>query len=225
MKNNFEAAIESALTDEFAWLDGLKNPYSNYEFSPQFEKNMKKILPKAACEYVSLGKRRVRKIFVVVLAAILAIAITGCAFVVHYLVEWNETENGEQRTLDVTFDSRDNTGENEITTAMPKTPKGYKITDQYCDDYSCTINYSHSDGTQISFTKCNDLENMSVSIDNEDSDLKEIAINVYKGYIYKKDNINIIYWTDSTCFYVLQGTCDTDVLIKMAVSVGLTAHE
>lgn len=219
MKSNFDNAVESALTNEFSWLDDLKNPYSNYVFSSGFEKNMEKIIPKAEYRYVNIGNRRVRKLLVVALVAILAMAITGCAFAIHYAIEWNETQNDAQDTLDINFNSNEISHDYDSYAVIPDIPKGYSITEESGDDYTWFINYSNPDGTEIYFTRCNDLENISISIDNQDVDLKEISINGYKGYTYIKDNVNIIYWTDSNCFYVLQGTCDMNILIKMAKGV------
>lgn len=219
MKNNFDSAVENTLTNEFSWLDSFENPYSDYVFSSKFENNIKKILPKAEFNYVSLGKRRVRKLFIAALAAVLALAATGCTFAIHYIVKWNETQNDKQGTLDITFDSNDFQENKDNAPPILDVPEGYEIIEQISDDFTYYIEYAHPNGNLISFDRSNALENLSISIDNEDSELKEITINEYKGYTYVKENVNIIYWTDSMCFYVLQGTCEMDILLKMAESV------
>lgn len=220
MRNNFDVSLKNALDAEFSWLDDFENPYNQYCFSSNFENNIKNIIPKAKNNYVSIGKHRVRKLFVAALVALLAIAITGCTFAIHYIIEWHETQNDVQDTLDITFDKQQNSqsGKNSDI-ILPEVPKGFKITGQQEDAFSISITYAGRDGEEIHFTGCNDLENMSVSIDNEYSDLEETVINGHKGYSYQKDNINIIYWTTDTYFCVLQGTCDYDILLSMAKSI------
>jgi len=219
MNKNFDIALEYALVKEFLWLDNFENPYTNYEFSSQFESNMKTIIPKAEFTYVSIGKQRIRKTLLAALVALLAILITGCAFGVYYLIEWNETQNDKQGALDVTFDIKGGSSSDSNTPGLPKTPAGYSITEQFIDDSSCIIVYSDSKQNQIIYAQSNDIENMSVSIDNEDADFKETTINGCKGYTSTKDGINALYWADSNCFYELQGTCEMDVLHSMTKSI------
>ncbi len=121
-------------------------------------------------------------------------------------MEWNETQNDKNGTLDVTFNNTNSQSYNTSESTLPVVPDGFEITNQYGDDTNTFINYANSKGEQISFIRCGDMENMSVSIDNESSPLEEVSINGYKGYSYIKDNINILYWTDSSYFYILQCT-------------------
>lgn len=219
MNKNFDLALENALKNEFCWLDEFENLYSDYKFSPQFESSMKTIIPKAEYTYVSVGKKRIRKTLLAALIALLAIAITGCAVAVHYIVKWHEEQNIHQGTLDVSFELDEEQPTNPGNTTLPKTPATYTITEQYDDDFSCIIIYTDSQENQIIYSHCNDVENMSVSIDNEDADFKETIINGCKGYASSKEGINVLYWADNTYLYELQGTCDMDTLWKMAESM------
>ena len=219
MNKNFDTALEKAFEKEFCWLDSFENPYANYEFTSQFEANMKAIIPKSEFTYVSIGKRRIRKTLLAALVALLAVLITGCAFGVYYLVEWNEVQNDKQGTLDITFDINGKHTSDSDTPVLPKIPAGYIITEQFNDDSSCIIIYCDAQQNQIIYSQSNDIENMSVSIDNEDAVFKETIINGCKGYTSSKEGVNALYWTDSTCFYELQGTCDMDILWQMAESM------
>ena len=219
MNKNFDTALENAFEKEFSWLDAFENPYANYEFTLRFEANMKAIIPKAEFTYVSIGKRRIRKTLLAALVALLAVLITGCAFGVYYLVEWNEVQNDKQGTLDITFDISGKPSSDSNTSVVPKTPAGYTITEQFDDDSSCIIVYSDAQQNQIIYSRSNDIENMSVSIDNEDAIFKETIINGYKGYTSSKEGVHALYWADSTYFYELQGTCEMDILLTMAESM------
>lgn len=219
MNNNFDSALENAFKKEFAWLDVFENPTAKYEFSSQFESSMKTIIPKAEFTYVSIGKRRIRKTLLAALVALLSVLITGCAFGVYYLVEWNEVQNDKQGTLDITFDVNGEHSSDLDTTVLPKNPAGYTITEQFNDDSTYIIVYSDSEQNQIIYSQSNGMENMSVSIDNEDAVFKETIINGYKGYTSSKEGVNALYWADSTYFYELQGTCDMDILWQMAESM------
>lgn len=219
MSKNFDTALELALKHEFSWLDHFENPYADYEFSSHFENSIKEIFPKAEFTYISVGKRRVRKALLAAVVALLAIAITGCAVAVYYIVEWYEEQNDKQGTLDVTFELNDKQESNQTNISFPTTPIGYTISEQYNDDFSCIIIYSDSLNNQIIYSHSNDIENLSVSIDNETADFKEISINGEKGYSSFKDGINALYWADNTRFYQLQGTCNLDILLTMAASM------
>ena len=215
MNKNFDTTLAQAFEEEFSWLDDFENPYANYAFSSQFESNMQTIIPKAEFTYVSIGKQRIRKTLLAAFVALLAILITGCALGVHYLMEWHETQNNKQGTLDVTFDIKSGNTSDSNTAQLPKTPDGYTITNQSVNDSSCILIYSNSQQNQIIYSRSADIENMSVSIDNEDADFKETIINGCKGYTSTKDGINALYWADNTYFYELQGTCTMDVLYGM----------
>ena len=201
MSKNFDTALELALKHEFSWLDHFENPYADYEFSSHFENSIKEIIPKAEFTYISVGKRRVRKALLAAVVALLAIAITGCAVAVYYIVEWYEEQNDKQGTLDVTFELNDKQESNQTNISFPTTPIGYTISEQYNDDFSCIIIYSDSLNNQIIYS------------------FKEISINGEKGYSSFKDGINALYWADNTRFYQLQGTCNLDILLTMAASM------
>ena len=220
MNKNLNAALENALTSEFRWLDEFVNPYSEYQFSTQFESSMKTIIPKAEFTYVSVGKKRIRKTVLAALIALLAIAITGCAVAVHYIVEWHEEQNSKQGTLDVTFEFDENQVPDSTVTTLPATPAGYTISEEYNDNSSCIIVYSDSQANQIIYSH-NSIENMDISIDNEDAVFELTTINGCKGYSSSKDGTNALYWASGTYFYELQGTCDMDILWQMAESMVL----
>ncbi len=57
------------------------------------------------------------------------------------------------------------------------------------------------------YSQDSDIDNMSLSIDNEDADFKELTINGHKGYYYEKEGLNAFFWTDGVYFYTLQGIC------------------
>jgi len=215
MKNNFDIALENALEKEFCRLDNFENPFYNYGFTPQFEENMGKIIPKAEFTYISIGRKRIRKALVAAIIALLAITITGCAITIHYLVEWNETQNDKQGTLDVTFEVDEKAASSPEEAACPATPAGYAITNEYEDDFTYTIEYSDLQDNIISYHRYNDVENMGVSIDNEDAAFEETTVNGCKGYTYSKEGINALYWADNMYFHVLMGTCDMDILLTM----------
>lgn len=214
MNNNLKIALEKALENEFSYMDDLDNPYTEYEFSPQFEKKIKKITPKAEFTYVNVGRMRIRKAMIAAAIALLALAVTGCAIAAHYIVEWNETQNDEQGTLDVTFNVSGD-GPHSSEPFSPKLPEGYTITNEYEDPLSHTFECSDDEGHFLIYSCQDGIETMGLSIDNEDSEIEEIVINGHKGYSRKKDGRCFLYWTDDRYFYQLQGTCEMDVLMDM----------
>lgn len=219
MNKNFDSAIKNAFDKEFSWLNDFENPYEDYQFSRQFELNMENIIPMSEYTYVSVGRKRVRKSMLVALIALLALAITGCAVVAHYFVEWKESQNDDRGTLDIYFDI-----EGEPTLEIPEyvypnVPDGFIATDENKEDGFLNIKYENNASQQISYSQFSNLENMSLSIDNEDAAFEETTINGHKGYTYSKEGINALYWADGVHFYILQGTCEIDILLKMSESM------
>lgn len=223
MNNNFNNALYEALEIEFSWLENFENPDEKHTFSPEFEKNMKKIFNIPEYTYVSVGRRRIRKSLLAVLVALFIIFATGCAAVAGYLIiNWHETQNSSQGTLDVTFDVENgNLNNTDIQRIAPKTPKGYYITDKQQDETTNYIEYTNDEGHIIYYSQDSDVTNMSLSIDNENADFKETVINGYKGYSYEKEGVSELIWTDGVYLYILQGTCEMELLEKMSTEIKL----
>lgn len=223
MNRQYDDAIRHAFDEEFAWLDDFKNPYENHIFSDGFEAQIKQIARRADYRYVSIGRRRIRRLFVVLIALML-FAITCYAAVkavpketsTEPKIQWNETQNDLYGTLDVTFDTE---GDLPPVSLDPKTPAGYTIDDILEDEFTLFILYSNNDGDLILYSRDHGIENASYGIDNEDADFREVSINGFKGYSSYKEGRNHLFWTDGTDFYMLQGTCSMDVLWDMAATM------
>lgn len=223
MNRQYDDAIRHAFDEEFAWLDDFKNPYENHIFSDGFEAQIKQIARRADYRYVSIGRRRVRRLFVALIALMLFAATCYAAVKAvpketspEPKIQWNETQNDLHGMLDITFDI---SGERPPVELNPQVPKGYTVTDEYKDDFTylfeCTDNNNH----RILYQRDYDIANASYGIDNEDADFREVTINGFKGYSYRKEGINALFWTDGTDFYMLQGTCSMDVLWDMAATM------
>lgn len=221
MNQNLSKSLRHAMEQEFNWLDNFNNPYEKYVFSDQFESNMRKILNQSEHSYISIGRRRLRKSLLAILIALFLLAVSGCAFVTKYLIEWNETQNDTQGTLDVTFDVDKNASQADPKFISPVTPNGYDIISTSQDLITYTIEYKNASGELIMYSQDSDIENMSISIDNENADFKELTINGYKGYSYEKKGLHALFWTDGAYFYTLQGTCSMSLLKEMSESLNV----
>lgn len=223
MNRQYDDAIRHAFDEEFAWLDDFKNPYENHIFSDGFEAQIKQIARRADYRYVSIGRRRIRRLFVALIARML-FAITCYAAVkavpketsTEPKIQWNETQNDLYGTLDVTFDTE---GELPPVSLDPQIPDGYSIDKEYNDEAAFGFECSDKNGHLILYIRSYGIANSTVGIDNEDADFREVSINGFKGYSYRKEGINALFWTDGTDFYMLQGTCSMDVLWDMAATM------
>lgn len=223
MNRQYDDAIRHAFDEEFAWLDDFKNPYENHIFSVGFEAQIKQIARRADYRYVSIGRRRIRRLFVALIALMLFAATCYAAVKAvpketstEPKIQWNETQNDLYGTLDVTFDTE---GDLPPVSLDPKTPAGYTIDDILEDEFTLFILYSNNDGDLILYSRDHGIENASYGIDNEDADFREVSINGFKGYSSYKEGRNHLFWTDGTDFYMLQGTCSMDVLWDMAATM------
>lgn len=221
MDNNFDTALNIALEKEFAWLENFENPNGKHEFSPGFEEKMNKIFSMSEYTYISVGKKRIRKSVFAALVALFILIATGCAAVTsHLIITWHETENNSQGTMDVTFDIKNNSLEKaEFQCITPNIPLGYTVTDIQQDLTTYAIEYSDDKGNTIYYSQNSDVENMGLSIDNENANLEEVNINGYKGYSYKKEGMTALIWTDGIYLYTLQGTCKMKVLKEMTKTI------
>lgn len=218
MNNSFNKALNDALEKEFAWLEGFANPYENYTFSASFEYKMKRIVSMPERSYVSIGRRRVRKSLVAALIAILIFAMCGCAVAI--VVNWNETQNLEKGTLDVDFDIKNSKpADFSFECIVPNAPDGYSKSKQTNNNSSCTVEYTNEEGSTILYSQDSYVENMSLSIDNENAEISEIKVNGYKGYSYKKNETNMLIWTDGIYLYTIQGTCEMTILEDMSLKL------
>lgn len=212
----FIDSLQSSLDEEFAWTDDFVNPYEDYLFSAGFQNKMKKIIRMSNYNYSSLGSVRIRKTTLAILiAAVISLLITGCAFAVHYYVQWNESGNSANGTKEITFETQTNALNQSNTPFHPVIPEGFSIDRRSTDEGYYSIECSNIEGKQIIFTIRNNIDNLSVEIDSISAEMKEVYITGYKGYTYYKNDLNAVFWIDSSYFYELQGTCGSDVLISM----------
>lgn len=221
MDNNFDTALNIALEKEFAWLESFENPNEKHKFSSGFEEKMNKIFSMSEYTYISVGKKRIRKSAFAALVALFILIATGCAAVTsHLIITWHETENNSQGTMDVTFDIKNNSLEKaEFQCITPNIPLGYTVTDIQQDLTTYAIEYSDGKDNTIYYSQNSDVENMGLSIDNENANLEEVNINGYKGYSYKKEGMTALIWTDGIYLYTLQGTCKMKVLKEMTKTI------
>lgn len=214
MNDNFEVALKASLDSELSWTEDFDNPLKDYEFSEPFENKMKKVIGMSEYTYVSVGRNRIRKGLAVILVALLSLMIAGCAVAVHKYIEWNETQNDAQGTLDITFGAVDpNTAKTEMF--LPKVPDEYRITSEDIFNNDCTVEYESQEGVQLLFYRAEDIESMGLSIDSEADNFAETTIRGWKGYSSYDNGLSVVYWADSKFYYMMEGTCSLEALMSM----------
>lgn len=221
MENRVHQIIEDALLLDFAETDAFDPETYDYAFSGEFTEQMRRIFVMADRQYVSVGRRRIRRAAALALAAALIMVTAACGVAVTKpLVKWLTSENEEQGTMDVTFEVEDPDGlTKEFRHIKPETPEGYRIVQEDKDNMSYYIEYEGEDGTVIYYTQSGAIESMDLSIDSENSNLQEVRINGYHGYSSFKYSTYSLIWSDGVYLFDLAGTCNTNILDKMAMTV------
>lgn len=221
MENRVQQIIEDALLLDFAEIDAFDPEAYDYAFSREFTERMRRIFVMADRQYVSVGRRRIRRAVALALAAALIMVTAACGVAVAKpLVKWLTSENEEQGTMDVTFEVEDPDGlTKEFRHIKPETPEGYRIVQEDKDNMSYYIEYEGEDGTVIYYTQSGAIESMDLSIDSENSNLQEVRINGYHGYSSFKYSTYSLIWSDGVYLFDLAGTCNTNILDKMAMTV------
>ena len=222
IRDSLKGALAEAMAEEYDWVPEPETLEYTHAFSPDFEKKMEAAACAAERSYVSVGHHRIRRAVAAALIAALILAMTaGAVAIQRILVTWNETQNDEAGTLDVTFDVDDPNGQTgEFRYMKPQTPEGYEVVRE--EKYSLTeyeIEYQDGVGNLIIYAQSGEIELMGVGFDNEDAEFHEIVVNGYKGYSYSKLGSNALYWTDGTSLFRLIGTCDMETLWQMVESI------
>lgn len=219
MNEHLQKALSEAMYKEFDWTNDFDNPYEEYKFSAEFESNMQAICKKAACTYVTVGSKRIRKSLVAILVALFVLAASGCAIITKYIITWNETQNDKQGTLDVTFNIEGPETNGDFVYKNPNAPSEYTSTIITKEHGTYIMEFVSPEEDTIIYSQQSMDESMSLSLDNEDAYFEEITINGYKGYEYIKDVVSALHWADGVYYYNLQGTCEITVLKEMAESL------
>lgn len=135
-------------------------------------------------------------------------------------MKWLTSENAEQGTLDVEFEVEDPDGlTEEFRHIKPETPEGYRIVQETKSALGYYIEYEGEDGTVIYYSQSEAVDSMGLSVDNEDSNLKEIEVNGYLGYASFKYGTHALTWSDGFYLFDIAGTCDIAILEKMAITI------
>ena len=245
----FRDILEAALQERYDSIPNPEDLDYDYEFSPEFEKKMQEMIEnfsqirkqtasearasmdeKNGCRTSSkkrkrserYGQKRIynmhfRKALVIALVSALLMALAACA--VHYVVIWNETNNEEAGTLDVTFDVENPENLNrEFKHMRPTIPKGYEIASETGSPISTEIKYVKGD-REIYYDQTGAVESLSMSINNEDNNFQETMINGYKGYTSHKEQNSHVVWCDGVSCFELIGNVDLEMLMAMAETI------
>ena len=219
--SSLTAALRDALERDYSWLPESAAFVPEHDFSKSFDRRMSRILAMAGCRYVTVGRRQLRRALVAALIAVMILAMAaGAVAVQRALVHWNESQNDDQGTLDVTFDIEDpNNLAGEFRYMKPETPEGYEVVVEEKEYGLYYIEYSNADGTLIYYMQQGGIDTMGLSMDNENADFGETVINGYKGYAYSKSGNNALVWFSENAMYQLTGNAAMEVLQEMTKSL------
>ncbi len=222
---NYRDIIGEAVNLEYIDIPNPDELEYGYRFSAAFENKMKKLINKSErlkkesdIKYIHIGKRSFRKTAVLIAVIIMIMTLVACA--VRLVVIWNETDNKEQGTLDVTFEVQGDVDTKNIEFIYPEVPEGFEIVKEHKSDQLLGIEYANSKGEIIIYSQCKGLENMGMSIDNDDEGFFEAEVNGHKAYARKDEKQgNFLIWSDGTFFYSIITTQPLETLFEMAEKI------
>lgn len=201
----------------------IKDP-PEHDFTPAFEKKMKKLLRRA--------KHPAWHKFVQTAACLLLVLLlTGCA-VLAVSPEAREVFAGWVREVYESYfvyryAGQEETDAGNVIYRPTWTPDGWRESDVSEDNVvTCVIytNGTDEEGAFLAFVCAKDPEASDVYIDNGDYvDAEEIQIQGGKADLYldNRDHSNVIVWTveETGILFLLQGPLTSDELVRMAESV------
>lgn len=214
----FREIVREAMKEEYKWVPQPEELDYEYTFSKEFEKKMQEMIRENTIHYIHIGKNAFRKMTVVIVAAVLMMALVACG--IYLGINWNEVQNDEQGTLDITFDINDPNGvRGEFEYKRPEIPVGFKVAKENEYPLSLEIEYENDNGNVIYYDQTGSVETMGLSIDNDDEGFIEISVNGYKGYARTTGMSPYMIWSDGVCLYYLSGDVSYELLEEMAASI------
>lgn len=214
----FREIVREAMKEEYKWVPQPEELDYEYTFSKEFEKKMQEMIRENTMHYIRIGKHVFRKMAVVIVASVLMLAMVACG--IYLGINWNEVQNDEQGTLDITFDIDDPNGvRGEFEYKRPDIPEGFKVAKENEYPLSLEIEYENDNGNVIDYLQNGNIGSMGLSIDNDDEGFTEISVNGYKGYARTTGMSPYMMWSDGVCLYYLSGDVSYELLEKMAASI------
>ena len=214
----FREIVREAMKEEYKWVPQPEELDYDYTFSKEFEKKMQQMIRNNTMHYIRIGKHAFRKMTVVIVASVLMLALVACG--IYLSINWNETQNDEQGTLDITFDIDDPNGvRGEFEHKRPEIPEGFKIAKENEYPFILEIEYDNDKGNIIDYLQNGNIDSMGLSIDNDDKGFSEISVNGYKGYARTTGTSPYMMWSDGSYLYYLSGDVSYELLEEMAASI------
>ena len=214
----FREIVREAMKEEYKWVPQPEELDYDYTFSKEFEKKMQQMIRNNTMHYIRIGKHAFRKMTVVIVASVLMLALVACG--IYLSINWNETQNDEQGTLDITFDIDDPNGvRGEFEHKRPEIPEGFKIAKENEYPFILEIEYENDKGNIIDYLQNGNIDSMGLSIDNDDKGFSEISVNGYKGYARTTGTSPYMMWSDGSYLYYLSGDVSYELLEEMAAII------
>lgn len=201
-------------------LESGYDPKTQHEFSPDFEKKIKKLRRKANHPIVYRSLQRIASIILVCLIA------CGAWFTVD--AEARSTFFGWVKEIYETyfvyrFEGNANASESSVAYRPTWLPEGY--TEFYIEstDTTTVVSYQNKEGLLLTFQYTHNQNGTDWFIDAEHAAIKETTVNGCPAEVLLTDNIttaNALAWTDEqdSAFYVSGFLSESD-LIKIAENV------
>lgn len=221
----FQSVLAEALERRYASIPDPEELSFDYEFSPQFERKMKRMIRRF--DHIQ-GKEqraerketnfRFRRVAVFALVLVLLMALAACA--VHYIIIWNEENNEKQGTLDVTFELENPNTEDLFTFKEPVVPDSYTREVIFSNRDIQDIDYiDEKNKKTIIYQQARITEAMGLSIGNEDESFAQVEVNGFKGYAETEGETPFIVWSDGISLYTISSNTSFDELFAIAESI------
>lgn len=230
-EDEFRRVLCDAMNEEYKWVPNPEDLEYEYTFSKAFEYKIHRLIAANSSDEkwqdiyntheiknIWVSHRTLRKMSVVIIVSVMILAFAACT-AIYAVINWNESQNNEQGTLDVTFDiEKKNTTAHNFKAKQPETPQGFELIKEEKDLLDVFMLYESGDHT-IYYSQSYADENTGLSIDSDDESFTDITINGYKGYAVTESESPYIIWYDGYYLYYISGNVPYNVLDKMARSV------
>ncbi len=219
----FRDAAEKSLDDLIKENPSLEELEGKYEFSDKHNKKMEKLFKRA--KRIERGGnsdnwhtfRRISYNTAAVICMLFTV-FTLVAFSVPEIRVAITNYIIEDKQEYIVINTTSNVYNGAIIDGVPKyIPAGYKIIDVIDEEITLNVFYERNGEYFISFSR--NAGEVSINIDNESTDFKEIYIGQYQGYINEKEQNIAIIFHDGNYTYAISTNDTKEELILIAKSL------
>ncbi len=193
---------------------------SKIQFSPAFEKKMKKLLSLQKKTYYYLINTVGKRVAIILLTIIISLTATTLSVKSLREAVFEFITETHKKYTKISVDSSEPTSQTVIKTAPQYVPEGYKIESEIDVGNFYSIAYVNNDNIKIRYDQ-EIHSGTTIHVDTEGVEVERIYINSLEGISYVTKGWSTVIFADENHIFTVAGEIPMEEIIKMAESINL----